>query len=138
MSFPLLWLGVGLILVVAELVTGTFYLLVLGLACLAGAAVSFSGLGIGFQTSLAALVAIFGTLWVRRHRSVQPVMPSLELGQPVRWESWISETDRLARVNYRGASWDAKVEGECSSTPDEVFYITQVTGSQLTVSKAKP
>lgn len=140
MNSSLLWLGTGLILIVAELVSGTFYLLVLGLACLAGAAASFVGLGVEVQTILSALVAILGALWVRRHHQSadQPKMPSLDLGQAVRWESWISEADRLARVNYRGASWDAKVAGETSSIPGEVLYITEVAGSQLTVSKVKP
>ncbi|MSQ59789.1 MAG: NfeD family protein [Betaproteobacteria bacterium] len=139
MNSSLLWVGTGLILIVAELVTGTFYLLVLGLACMAGAAASFVGLGAEIQTILAALVAVLGALWVRRHNQSkeQPKMPSLDLGQAVRWESWVSEADRLARVSYRGASWDAKIEGEFSGTPQEVFYITEISGNQLTVSKAK-
>ena len=140
MNSSLLWLGTGLILIVAELVTGTFYLLVLGLACLAGAAASFVGLGVEAQTILAALVAILGALWVRRHHqsAEQPKMPSLDLGQAVRWENWISEADRLARVNYRDASWEAKVVGESSGIPGDLLYITDVAGNQLTVSKAKP
>ena len=45
MADYILWAAAGLALVIAELVTGTFYLLVLGIAALAGAAVAFSGLG---------------------------------------------------------------------------------------------
>ncbi len=139
MNPTLLWLGAGLILIVAEVVTGTFYLLVLGLGCLAGAAASFSGFGMEVQTIVVAAVAVLGALWVRKHhqRRNQPRMASLDVGQSVRWESWISEPDRLARVNYRGAAWDAKVEGECSGTVDEVLFITAVHGNQLTVSKGK-
>jgi membrane protein implicated in regulation of membrane protease activity len=140
MSPSLLWLGTGLILIVIELVTGTFYLLVLGLACLAGAAVSFPGLGFGVQAVVAAAVAILGALWVRKHHRItdQPPMASLDVGQPVRWEQWTSEANRLGRVNYRDASWDATVVGDFAGTPGEVLYIAAVRGNELTVSKAKP
>lgn len=139
MNPTLLWLGAGLILIVAELVTGTFYLLVLGIACMAGAAASFAGMSTIAQTLVAAAIAILGALWVRRHHqhSRQPSMPSLDIGQDVRWESWVNEQARIARVSYRGASWDAHILGECLGTPGEVLYITATTGNQLTVSKAK-
>ena len=139
MNPTLLWLGTGLILIVAELVTGTFYLLVLGIACLAGSTVSFVGLGFVPQTVVAAAVAILGALWVRKHHrpADQPQMPSLDVGQTVRWESWINEEDRLARVEYRGASWDAKIIGECAGIQGELLYITSVNGNQLTLSKTR-
>lgn len=140
MNSTLLWFGVGLILIVTELVTGTFYLLVLGAACVAGSAASFAGLGFGGQSVAAAAVAILGSLWVRKHHLTreQPRMPSLDVGQTARWESWIDEAGRLARVEYRGASWDAKIVGQCQGVPGEVFYIQAIHGSELTLSKTRP
>ena len=41
MDIFLLWLGLGLVLIVAELLTGTLYLLILGLAALVTAVVAY-------------------------------------------------------------------------------------------------
>ena len=43
MDISLAWLIAGVALIVAELVTGTFYLLVLGIAAFAGAGVAYAG-----------------------------------------------------------------------------------------------
>ncbi len=65
-------------------------------------------------------------------------MPSPDVGQPVTWESWLNEPDRLARVRYRGASWDARVVGECTAQPGEMLYISAVNGNTLEVAKIRP
>jgi membrane protein implicated in regulation of membrane protease activity len=137
MSASVVWLAVGLLLIVAEVLTGTFYLLVLGIACLAGAAVSVAAPGLATSSAAAAAVAIFGLLWVRRYRGnhPQPRMAPLDVGQTVRWESWIDEGGRLARVSYRDAAWEANIVGEVTGTSGEVLYITDVQGNRLTVSK---
>ena len=73
MANDLLWAGIGLALIIAELVTGTFYLLVLGIAALAGAPSAFVGLGFAIQASVAAAIAVAGVVWIRqRRRSFTP------------------------------------------------------------------
>ena len=44
METYLVWLAAGFVLVIAELVTGTFFLLVLGIAAFAGSATAWFGL----------------------------------------------------------------------------------------------
>ena len=140
MEAHLLWLIVGIVLIAAELATGTFYLLFLGLAALVAAAVAFLGASLWIQASVAAACAVAGVLWVQRHRrsSTQAPMPSLDLGQPVSFDSWSSQADRLARVKYRDAHWDARIFGECVGQPGEILHITGIQGSVLLVSKAPP
>jgi regulator of protease activity HflC (stomatin/prohibitin superfamily) len=58
-------------------------------------------------------------------------MPSLDLGQPVSFDSWSSQADRLARVKYRDAHWDARIFGECVGQPGEILHITGIQGSVL-------
>jgi membrane protein implicated in regulation of membrane protease activity len=65
-------------------------------------------------------------------------MPSPDLAQPVAWESWVNESDHLARVRYRGASWDARVVGECAGQPGEMLYISAANGNTLEVTKTRP
>jgi membrane protein implicated in regulation of membrane protease activity len=135
-----LWLTIGIVLIAAELAMGTFYLLILGLAALVAAAVAFLGASLWIQASVAAACAVAGVLWVRRYRrsSTQAPMPSLDLGQPVSFDSWSSQSDRLARVKYRDAHWDARIVGECMGQPGEILHITGMQGSMLLVSKAPP
>ena len=140
MADYIIWAAAGLALAIAELVTGTFYLLVLGIAALAGGAVAYFGLGFWGQALVSALIAVSGVIWIHRRRQLMEpkVMPSPDVGQPVTWESWLNQPDRLARVRYRGASWDARVVGECAGEPGEMLYISAVNGNTLEVAKARP
>jgi membrane protein implicated in regulation of membrane protease activity len=140
MADYILWAAAGLALAIAELVTGTFYLLVLGVAALAGALVAFFGLGFWGQALVSSLLAVSGVMWIHRRRQSMEskAMPSPDVGQPVTWESWLNQPDGLARVRYRGASWDARVVGDCTGEPGEMLYISAVDGNTLEVAKARP
>jgi membrane protein implicated in regulation of membrane protease activity len=134
------WLIVGIVLIVAELMTGTFYLLFLGIAALVAAAVAFLGGTLVVQAIVAAACSVAGVVWVHRHRrsiETKP-MPSLDVGQHVTFESWVSQADKVARVQYRDAHWDAQIDGDCRGEPGEVFHIVAVEGSLLRVAKHRP
>ena len=53
-------------------------------------------------------------------------------------EDWVSEPQRLARVRYRGASWDALVQGSEPVAKGAVLYISGTDGSRLKVAAVKP
>jgi membrane protein implicated in regulation of membrane protease activity len=140
MDGSLAWLVAGIVLVIAELATGTFYLLVLGAAAIAAAGAAYAGGGFIVQVVVAAAIALAGVFWIRSRKlaGATPNMPSLDLGQPVTLESWVNRGDRLARVKYRDALWDAIVEGEFRGEAGEVFYIRAVSGNTLRVAKDRP
>jgi len=135
----LAWLIAGIVLIVTELVSGTFYLLVLGVAALVAAGVAYAGAGFLIQVVVAGAIAIAGVFWIRgRKRAMAtPAMPPLDVGQPVTLDSWVNRDDRLARVKYRDALWDAIVEGEFRGEAGEVFYIRAIAGNTLRVAKQK-
>lgn len=139
METYLIWLVAGFALVIAELVTGTFYLLVLGVAAFAGAAMAWFGLGFWAEALCAAVVAIAGAFWVKRQRkSMQrPDMASLDVGQVVTFDAWVSREQGVARVKYRNTQWDAEVEGEREFDHGQVLFIRAVDGNTLKVSKTK-
>ena len=99
------WSIAGIALVIAELVTGTFYLLIIGIAALAGAAVAFMKYSFWAQALVAATVAIAGVIVVTRYRKNQAASPNvpLDVGQAVILDAWVNEKDRRARVRYRNA-----------------------------------
>lgn len=136
----LIWLIAGFILVIIELISGTFFLLVLGIAAFAGAAIAYAKLGIWVQALTAAIVALAGMSWVRsyRKRTKGETMRSPDHGQPAPFETWIDRASGRARVKHRGVSWEAVVEGDVSGEPGEVLYVVAVDGNTLKVSKTRP
>ena len=140
MDAYLVWLIAGFALVIDELVSGTFYLLVLGVASFAGAAVAYFGGAHLAQAVAASVLAVAGTLWVHRHRhKITPqAMRGLDVGQPAVFESWIDKASGHARVKYRDAQWDAQIAGGASGEPGEILYITAVDGNTLRLSKTRP
>ena len=140
METYLWWAVAGIALIIAELITGTFYLLVIGVAALAGAVVAFYNYSFPAQAVIAAVVAISGVIWVTRYRIGQKSSPSvgLDVGHSVVLDSWISEKDRLARVRYRNALWDAQILDAQGVDAGNVLYIRRVDGNTLHVSTTRP
>ncbi len=140
MDISLAWLIAGFVLIIAELVSGTFYLLVLGIAALVASGVGYAGGAFVWQAVAAAVVAVAGVVGVHRYRqTITPArMRGLDVGQPAAFDSWINKGAGHARVKYRDALWDAQVAGGASGEPGEILYITAVDGSTLRVSKTRP
>ncbi len=136
MATYLLWAIAGFVLIIAELVTGTFYLVVLGVAALVGALVAWLGGAFWLQVILTAAATLVGTYlvhaWWQRHPKESHAENSLEVGQTVVFESWVNEAGGTARVKYRGASWDAKVTG--SAKTDDVLTIKALEQGVLQVA----
>ncbi|MCE9639670.1 MAG: NfeD family protein [Betaproteobacteria bacterium] len=134
------WAIGGIALIIAELITGTFYLLVIGIAALAGAAVAYAHFSFWTQAVVASAIAIIGVIGVTRFRRTQDSAPgiSLDIGQSVVLDAWVNEKGRHARVRYRNALWDARVLDEQGVEAGSTLYITRVEGSTLHVSATRP
>lgn len=140
MDNTIIWLVAGFLLIIAELVTGTFYLLVLGIAAFAGGTMAYAQLGFAAQAIVAGGVALAGVVWVDRIRraSAGTPMRSLDMGQPATFDSWVNRAAGQARVKYRDALWDATVLGEAAGEPGEILYVASVDGNTLKVTKTRP
>ncbi|OGA50096.1 MAG: hypothetical protein A3G25_00850 [Betaproteobacteria bacterium RIFCSPLOWO2_12_FULL_63_13] len=137
MDHYLTWLIAGFLLVIVELLSGTFYLLVLGIAAMAGGMVAYAGFPFSVQAVAAAAVAVTGSVWVNRVRKAtrRTSMRSLDEGQPATFDHWVDKAARHARVKYRDALWDASVSGEVAGEPGESLWVASVNGNTLKVSK---
>lgn len=143
MDFWLMWVIAGFVLVIAELLTGTFYLLVIGAGAFAGALVAWSGANGVVQALAASAVALIGTwlvnVWHRKQPKDAPGTSNfLDRGQPVVLEGWANEGARLARVKYRGTTWDARVVAPAAVAPGATLYIEGQEGGLLLVGDAPP
>ncbi|HJV71144.1 NfeD family protein [Ideonella sp.] len=134
------WVATGL-LVVLELTSGTFYLLMLGIGTAAGALAAHAGLP--FPGQLVAAAAVGGaavTFW-RRRRLAHPAAPraaenpdvNMDVGSRVQVDAW--GDDRQATVHYRGAAWNARFGGSGAPAPGE-HVIVAVEGLQLVLDRA--
>ena len=132
------WFLLALGLVMLELATGTFYILVLALALAIGGFAALLGLSQPTQLTISAMAGIVGTLILhrtRRAKSVNAPNQSLDIGQPVQSVNW--HKDGGARAQYRGTEWNA--EPEISDMPREgPFYIKALRGSTLILTHHKP
>jgi len=132
------WLAAG-VLVVSELLTGTFYLLMLALGCGAAALAAHLGLGGAVQVLAAALVGGGATAaWHLRRARAPKSAPAasnrdvnLDIGELVHVEAW--GADGLARVQYRGAGWSARYAGSGKPAPGE-HIIVAIEGSRLSLA----
>jgi len=144
MELWLMWVVAGFVLVIAELVTGTFYLLVVGLGAFVGGVVAYLGGNEVVQVVVGAVVSTIGAFFVYRWHSRQRAPDRghanlLERGQPVVLEGLVDEGARIARVRYRGAWWDARLtRPDEHPSPGSTLYIESLDGSTLLVASAPP
>jgi len=140
----LFWTIVGFALVIAELVTGTFYLLVLGVGAFAGAAAASIGSNTVVQAVAAGIVAVVGAWLVHRWHLTNRKLNNgkdnfLDRGQPVVLDGWANENAGIARVKYRGTLWDARIAAATERpTPGSTLYIEGQEGTLLLVGSAPP
>jgi membrane protein implicated in regulation of membrane protease activity len=134
------WLVAGAA-VALELVTGTFYLLMLAIGLAAGALAAHTGAALALQLVVAAVVgggAVAGWHFTRgrRQRAEPPAEANrdvnLDVGETVHVEAW--HPDGTATVKYRGANWTVQAAGGAPHSTG-AHRVREVVGSRLIVEK---
>ncbi len=129
---------------VLEILTGTFYLLVLAVGCAAGGAAAWAGAGPTAQVLATAAVTVagWGWLWHRgssrrgQNGAVTDASMLLDVGERLEVGAW--GTDRRAQVRYRGAAWTVELDPQepaAAAVPGQ-FVIRRVVGNRLIVQRA--
>lgn len=147
MSPWIYWLCAAGALVILELLTGTFYLLMVALGLVAGALAAYFGTSVILQFLAASIAGACATICLNRSRFGTPLRiapassqnPDLDIGQSVRVDVWhhLDEGNATARIMYRGALWDSELIDAAAPRPG-MFYITAMRGSCLLLSAAPP
>ena len=129
--------------VAIELMTGTFYLLMIALGLAAAALATHLGAGSATQIIIAALVGGGSVLVWRSIKKKQPAsLPAsvnadvnLDIGGTVQVESW--QPDGSSTVSYRGATWSvAHRNAQATATHAAGAHrIVEVIGSRLILEK---
>ena len=131
------WLIIGTLLVIAEMATGTFYLLAIGLAFIYPALATWLDAGMTAQLASAAIGIVVHVLIVnslrKRNADQAPQNASLDAGQRVQILGWNS--DGSARVMYRGAEWQAD-KADAAMPDAEHAIIQSIQGNRLIIITA--
>ena len=131
------WIAAGL-LVAAELLTGTFYLLMLAIGGVAGALAAHAGLGLSGQLVSGGVtggVAVLISYLVRRRRPGDPSpradrSVNLDVGETVQIADWGAAG--TTQIRYRGAPWIAVLRPGSTPRPGP-HRVIELVGSRLLV-----
>lgn len=141
----MLWLVAAGAVVILELFTGTFYLLMIAIGIVAGAVVAYAGGTLEVQLIVAAVVGLLATVILRhsglgrvnRTDAARDPNVNIDIGQPITVDAWQSAPaggKRLtARVMYRGAPWDVELSQDGPAMPGQ-YIIREIQGSRLIVA----
>lgn len=141
MAQPTLWWMLAGATVALELLTGTFYLLMIAVGFSAAAVAAHLGAGPVLQILVAAAVGggavVAWHLKRDRSRSELPAQANanvnMDIGETVQVSAWNS--DGTANVKYRGANWT--VMHRAGVSPSEGAHrVVEVIGNRLLVDKS--
>jgi membrane protein implicated in regulation of membrane protease activity len=139
----IMWFTAAGALVILEMFTGTFYLLMIGLGMAAGGLAALAGVRTDLQLVLAAVVGAAATFALHRSRfgklnrtqASRDVNVNLDIGETVNVAAWNEGGGApTARVQYRGALWDVELEAGDAPVAGS-FIIREVKGNRLIVGQ---
>lgn len=141
MSEPILWWLLTGVIVAIELLTGTFYLLMLAVGAVAAALAAHAGATVTTQLVMAAVIgggAVALWHWKRTRRNDEPPAQAnpnvnLDIGETVQISAW--NPDGTASVQYRGAHWTAIHRTGVIPAPG-AHRVSEMVGNRLLVDKS--
>jgi membrane protein implicated in regulation of membrane protease activity len=143
MTIWMTWLVLAGVLVILEIFTGTFYLLMIAIGMAAGALLAWFGADDTIQVIVAAAMALLATYLLRkskygkiqRNDAARDPNVNMDIGQVLTIDEWKNDQGEqyVARVMYRGAKWDVELEQHADPRPG-LFKIREIRGSRLIVT----
>ena len=133
------WLLAGALIAV-ELLSGTFYLLMVAFGFVAAALSAHAGASLALQFSVAALVSTGLVVAWRSYKKGDVTLPAananhdlnMDIGETVDVLQW--DENGTCQVKYRGANWQASLHLSQQPSPGK-HQIIEVVGNRLIVKK---
>lgn len=132
-----IWWLVAVVLVIAEMSSGTFYLIAVAFGLTVAGLSAYMGMGAAGQATVAALLCTACVAAIYRWKQGQGENNeqsnlAYDIGKSVQVVQWKDE--RHARVSYRGAEWDAELAGTAAAdTARQTWRIKEMVGSLLII-----
>lgn len=144
MNAWMIWAAVAGIVVILELFTGTFYLLMISLGMVAGALVALAGASSSAQLVIAGFIGSLATVLLHRSQygwkgnadATKDPNVNMDIGQLIDVNQWSDAGNGRfeSRVSYRGAMWD--VELHYGPSEPGRYEIMEVRGSKFIVRQS--
>lgn len=136
------WFGLMALALIGEVMTGTFYLLMVAVGFAIAGIAAWLGVELAWQLVLCAVSVIAAMLLLKRlnvlkKRGAPPSTNAnlnIDIGQTVRVDAW--NEDRTARVWYRGAHWQAELAAGAEPAAG-LHVITEMRGNRLVLSPTR-
>lgn len=138
----IMWFVLSGVVMILEMFTGTFYLLMIGIGLAAGGLAALAGVSTALQFIAAAMIGIIATFLLRQSRfgkfdktdAARDRNVNLDIGETVTVGEWTRNEGgaTTARVKYRGAMWNIELEAGASARAGS-FIIREVQGNRLIV-----
>ena len=133
------WVLAGAVIAV-ELLSGTFYLLMLSMGLIAAAIAAHLGASVTVQLVVAAVVGGGSVVAWRSYKQRAPLpLPAssnhdvnMDVGETVHIDAW--DMDGTSSVKYRGANWSVLLKPGATPSPG-THIVEEVVGSRLVVRK---
>ncbi len=138
MNNATLWWIIAALLIGAELLTGTFFLLMISLGAVTAALLTYFGLSLSGQIASAAIVSSLAVVvWFvlrSRRKGTQAARANatrnkLDIGGMVTVEHW--QPDGTAQVFYRGAPWTAMAANAASPVQPGQHRVVDIVNNRL-------
>lgn len=138
MNFLTLWILTGIILLIAEMITGTFVLVFIALGCFSAALSNALAVdSLSAQIMICAAVSLIGTLYLRKplqKRLLKNTHLEIDLGKELVCDKDLSVGEQT-RLSYQGTTWDAKNIGPEEIKKNQRASIVGVDGNILQIRK---
>lgn len=139
MQLAWIWFGLMALALIGEVMTGTFYLLIVAAGFAVAGALAYLGMAVPVQIAMCAIAVLLATLVLRKtgvlkKREVNASRNadvSMDIGQTVTIDTWTTAT--TTRVWYRGTHWEAEIAPGAVAGPGQ-YLITQTRGNTLVVT----
>ena len=133
-----MWLIAGLILLIAEMGTGTIFLVFIALGCFSAAATSM-GLpdAVTLQILVCSCVSVLGAFGLRKplqRRLLKKTNLQVDVGRELLIDQDI-EPHKRSRISYQGTTWEASNIGSESVRQGDHVTIVGIDGNVLLIRK---
>jgi membrane protein implicated in regulation of membrane protease activity len=133
------WLLTGA-LIALEMLSGTFYLLMLALGAAIAAVAAHLGVPLALQMVVASVAGLVSVAVWHQFRKRRPGDPSvraqrsvnLDVGEIIQVDAWLP--DGSAQVKYRGAQWRV-IQRPGNAPVPGAYRVSELVGSSLLVDK---
>ncbi len=132
-----LWLVLGLLLLISEMLTTSFFLVFVAVGCFAAALASSLGVSLGFQIAVCAVTSVAGVFTLRKKiqkKLLKSINLSADIGKEIRVDESMAP-HKQTRISYQGTTWLATNLGAEEVKQGDRVVIVGIDGNILLIRK---